>query len=177
MNDLSFFTPVCVKTDDSVQLIGSVRDALRFLYEWPPDRRGPAFGCAPRSAYAPIAAQLSVEQARQAFVSFAGITGTYWLKTDAAQCGQFQRTGMSGVRRFRDEELIKEAETVEIAIFISFNSSVRWVVCSRSCGKPPRVQSLLPHRQLCLVGKRWPRWCCCLLAACGGWEPHHQAGR
>ena len=46
MNDLSFFTPVCVKSDDSVQLIGSARDALRFLYEWPPDRRGPAFGCA-----------------------------------------------------------------------------------------------------------------------------------
>ena len=106
MDDLSFFTPVCVKTDDSVQLIGSVRDALRFLYEWPPDRRGPAFGCAPRSADAAIAAQLSVEQARQAFVSFAGITGIL-VKTDAAQCGQFQRTGMSGVRRFRDEESIK----------------------------------------------------------------------
>jgi Protein of unknown function (DUF982) len=90
MNDLSFFTPVCVKTDDSVQLIGSVRDALRFLYEWPPDRRGPAFGCALRSADAAIAAQLSVEQARQAFVSFAGITGIL-VKTDAARCGAVRK--------------------------------------------------------------------------------------
>ena len=67
MDDLSFFAPVCVKTGDSLQLIGSARDALRFLYEWPPDRRGPAFGCALRSADAAIVGQLSVEEARQAF--------------------------------------------------------------------------------------------------------------
>ena len=80
---LSFFAPVCVKIGDRLQLIGSVRDALRFLYEWPPDRRGPAFGCALRSADAAIAGQLSVEQARQSFVSFAVITGIL-PKTDAA---------------------------------------------------------------------------------------------
>ena len=79
---LSFFAPVGVKTGDSVQLIGSVRDALRFLYEWPPERRGPAFGCALRSADAAIAGQLSVEQTRQAFLSFAGIIGIL-AKTDA----------------------------------------------------------------------------------------------
>ena len=83
MDDLSFFAPVWVKTGDSVRLIGSVRDALRFLYEWPPDRRGPAFGCALKSADAAIAGQLSVEQARQAFLSFAGITGVL-AKSDAA---------------------------------------------------------------------------------------------
>ena len=82
MEDLSFFTPVCVKTGDSLQLIGSVRDALRYLYEWPPNRRGPAFGCALRSADAAIAGRLSVEQARQAFASFAGIAGI--LETDEA---------------------------------------------------------------------------------------------
>ena len=81
MNDLSFFTPVCVKTDDSVQLIGSVRDALRFLYEWPPDRRGPAFGCALRSADAVIAAQCGREC--PAALSVAGITGIL-VKSDAA---------------------------------------------------------------------------------------------
>ena len=80
---LSFFAPVCVKTADSVQLIGSVRDALRFLYGWPSDRRGPAFGCALRSADAAIAGRLSVEQARQAFVSFSGIAGIL-AKTDEA---------------------------------------------------------------------------------------------
>ena len=94
MNDLSFFTPVCVKTDDSVQLIGSVRDALRFLYEWPPDRRGPAFGCALRSADAAIAGQLSVEQARRAFVSFAGITGmAYWSTRRRAMWGSSKELG------------------------------------------------------------------------------------
>jgi Protein of unknown function (DUF982) len=95
-NDLSFFTPVCVKTGDSVQLIGSVRDALRFLYEWPSDRRGPAFGCALRSADAAIAGRLSVEQARQAFASFAGIA-VILAKTDEAPW--FEGTGMSGVRK------------------------------------------------------------------------------
>jgi Protein of unknown function (DUF982) len=82
MNDLSFFAPVCVKTGDRLQLIGSVRDALRFLYEWPQQRRGPAFGCALKSADAAIAGQLSVEKARQAFVSFADITGIL-TKNDA----------------------------------------------------------------------------------------------
>jgi Protein of unknown function (DUF982) len=91
MDDLSFFAPVCVKTGDSVQVIGSVRRALRFLNEWPPDRRGPAFGCALRSADAAIAGQLSVQQARQAFLSFAGITSIL-VKTDAAT-----RDGAKGV--------------------------------------------------------------------------------
>ncbi len=83
MHDLSFFTPVCVKTGDNVQMVGSVRDVLQFLSGWPPDRRGPALGCALKSAEAAIAGQLSVEQVRQAFVSFAGITGIL-AKTDAA---------------------------------------------------------------------------------------------
>jgi hypothetical protein len=73
MHDLSFFAPVCVKTD-KIHEIGNVREALRFLNEWPQDRRGPAFGCALKSAAAATAGQLSVEQARQAFVSFAGVT-------------------------------------------------------------------------------------------------------
>ena len=86
MDDLSFFAPVCVKTRDSVRLIGSVRDALRFLYEWPQERRGPAFGCALKSAEAAIAGQLSVEQACQSFASFAGITGIL-AKTDEPRGG------------------------------------------------------------------------------------------
>ena len=83
MDELSFFAPVCVKTGNRLQFIGSVCDALRLLYEWPPECRGPAFGCALRSADAAIAGQLSVEQARQAFLSFAGITGIL-AKSDAA---------------------------------------------------------------------------------------------
>ena len=38
------FAPVCVKTADGVRLIGSARAVLRFLYKWPSERRGPAFG-------------------------------------------------------------------------------------------------------------------------------------
>jgi Protein of unknown function (DUF982) len=83
-DNLSFFTPVCVKTGESVQLIESVRDAMRFLYGWPSHRRGPAFGCALRSADAAIAGRLSVEKARQAFVSFASIAEILAKSDEAA---------------------------------------------------------------------------------------------
>jgi hypothetical protein len=92
MDDLSFFAPVCVKTGDSVQVIESVGDALRFLHEWPLERRGSAFRCAFRSAEAAIAGQLSVEQAQHAFARFAGVIGILsmsnrWKGLGCPACG------------------------------------------------------------------------------------------
>ena len=72
---MTFFVPVTVKWDDAELEITTVRGALQFLREWPASRRGPAFSCAERSCHAAIAGQVSVEATRQAFASFARISG------------------------------------------------------------------------------------------------------
>jgi hypothetical protein len=48
---------------------------MTFLRHWPTGRREPVVTCAERSCNAAIAGQMPVEQARQAFVSFARIAG------------------------------------------------------------------------------------------------------
>lgn len=75
MAKLTFLAPVQVETNGGVHEIDSVQDAMTFLKHWPTGRRGPVFTCAERSCNAAIAGQMSVEQARQAFVSFARIAG------------------------------------------------------------------------------------------------------
>ncbi|WP_442920860.1 NADH dehydrogenase ubiquinone Fe-S protein 4 [Mesorhizobium sp. CCNWLW176] len=75
MATLTFLAPVQIGTNGAVHEIGSVQDAMTFLKQWPRGRRGPVFTCAERSCNAAIAGQMSVEQARQAFVSFARIAG------------------------------------------------------------------------------------------------------
>ncbi|QND64655.1 DUF982 domain-containing protein [Mesorhizobium loti] len=75
MSNLAFLAPVQVKTNDVVHDIDTVREALVFLNQWPKARRGPVFSCAVRSCNAAIAGQMTTEQARQAFVSFARIAG------------------------------------------------------------------------------------------------------
>ncbi|MRX37408.1 DUF982 domain-containing protein [Aminobacter sp. MDW-2] len=75
MAKLTFLAPVQVETNGAVQEIDSVQDAMRFLKHWPTGRRGPVFTCAERSCNAAIAGQMSAEEARQAFVSFARIAG------------------------------------------------------------------------------------------------------
>lgn len=75
MKNLLFLAPVVVKVDGTVQEVGSVADAFRFLRRWPTGRRGPVFGCAFNSCSAAFSGQLSAEQARQAFASFARISG------------------------------------------------------------------------------------------------------
>ena len=84
-----------VKTGDSVRLIGSVRDALRSLPIQMAQARtaaSPSVGVYElKSADAAIAGQLSVEQARQAFLSFAGITGVLAKSDTATQRGLFEK--------------------------------------------------------------------------------------
>jgi len=75
MKNLPFLAPVVVKVDGTVLEVGSVADAFRFLRRWPTGRRGPVFGCAFNSCNAAFSGQLSAEQARQAFASFARISG------------------------------------------------------------------------------------------------------
>ncbi|MGT2467616.1 DUF982 domain-containing protein (plasmid) [Mesorhizobium atlanticum] len=75
MKSLSFLAPVVVKVDGIVEEVGSVADARQFLRRWPTGRRGPVFGCAFKSCNAAFSGQLSAEQARQAFASFARISG------------------------------------------------------------------------------------------------------
>ncbi|CAN7525575.1 MULTISPECIES: DUF982 domain-containing protein [Aminobacter] len=75
MAKLPFLAPVQVETNGAVHEIDSVQEAMMFLKHWPTGRRGPVFTCAERSCNAAIAGQMSVEQARQAFVSFARIAG------------------------------------------------------------------------------------------------------
>ena len=75
MTSLAFLAPVQVKTNDVIRDINSVREALVFLNQWPKARRGPVYSCAVRSCNAAIAGQMTTEQARRAFVSFARIAG------------------------------------------------------------------------------------------------------
>lgn len=65
MKNLPFLTPVVVKVDGTVQEVGSVADAFRFLRRWPTGLRGPVFGCAFNSCNAAFSGQLSAEQARK----------------------------------------------------------------------------------------------------------------
>ncbi|RJT23482.1 DUF982 domain-containing protein [Mesorhizobium waimense] len=75
MTSPAFLAPVEVKTNDVIHDIKSVREALVFLNQWPKARRGPVYSCAVRSCNAAIGGQMTTEQARQAFVSFARIAG------------------------------------------------------------------------------------------------------
>ncbi|MEO5325190.1 DUF982 domain-containing protein [Mesorhizobium sp. CC13] len=75
MTSLEFPAPVTVRANGAMHDIQTFRDAMAFLNQWPKNRRGPVFTCAERSCNAAIAGQMSVEQARQAFVSFARIAG------------------------------------------------------------------------------------------------------
>ncbi|WP_095204458.1 DUF982 domain-containing protein [Mesorhizobium carmichaelinearum] len=75
MTKLQFFVPVKVTVEDTIREINTVRDAIEFLRRWPKGRRGPVFSCAERSCNAAIAGQMTVDQARQSFVSFARIAG------------------------------------------------------------------------------------------------------
>ena len=75
MTGLAFLVPVQVKINDAVHDINTVREALVFLNQWPKPRRGPVYSCAVRSCNAAIAGQMTTDQARQAFVGFARISG------------------------------------------------------------------------------------------------------
>lgn len=75
MTSLAFLVPVQVKINDVAHDINTVREALVFLNQWPKPRRGPVYSCAVRSCNAAISGQMTIDQARQAFVGFARIAG------------------------------------------------------------------------------------------------------
>ncbi|GLQ76494.1 hypothetical protein GCM10007881_00090 [Mesorhizobium huakuii] len=75
MKSLAFLVPVQIKTNDVIHHINSVREALVFLNQWPKSKRGPVYSCAVRGCNAAIAGHMTTDQARQAFVGFARISG------------------------------------------------------------------------------------------------------
>ncbi len=77
MDRLSFFSTVHVRRDKDypIEEIDSVVEAMAFLREWPVGRRGPVYRCALNSCSAAMAAQMTAEEARRSFASFARITG------------------------------------------------------------------------------------------------------
>lgn len=75
MAELTFWPPVQVEANGLLREITSIQEARAFLRRWPIGRRGPVYACAERSCNAATAGQMSVEQARQAFISFARIAG------------------------------------------------------------------------------------------------------
>lgn len=84
MNRLQFFSPVRVSTGAGhpVQEIDSVAEAMVFLRSWPVGRRGPVYLCAVNCCAAAMNGQMSAEEARKSFSSFARITG---LLSDRSQ--------------------------------------------------------------------------------------------
>jgi hypothetical protein len=70
-----FFVPVSLVVEGHLHDLKNAKEALSFLKAWPPERRGPVYGCAINSCEAALAGKLSLEQARQAVASFAKITG------------------------------------------------------------------------------------------------------
>lgn len=75
MDGLHFSIPVNVMVSGTVQEITSVREAMAFLQWWPHERRGPVYNCALNGCSAAVSGNLTAEQARQAFSSFARISG------------------------------------------------------------------------------------------------------
>ena len=77
MDRLQFLSPVRVSRGAGLppEEIETVAEALAFLREWPVGRRGPVFRCALNCCSAAMAAQMSAEEARKSFASFARITG------------------------------------------------------------------------------------------------------
>jgi hypothetical protein len=75
MDRLPFSIPVSVRVSGTIQEIRSVREATAFLRWWPSERRGPVHNCALRGCNEASAGQFTSEQARQAFSSFARISG------------------------------------------------------------------------------------------------------
>ncbi|MET3597141.1 hypothetical protein ABID26_006565 [Mesorhizobium shonense] len=95
MTGLAFLAPVQVKTTNAIHDINSVREALVFLNQWPKVRRGPVYSCAVRSCNAAIAGQMTTEQARQAFVSFARIAGVLAKSDFSPLAGVDQKPSVS----------------------------------------------------------------------------------
>lgn len=82
MRKMPFFMPVCVSSPDQPagHDIEDLEEALRFLRDWPPERRGPVYQAAYNACIAARDGHLTVEEARKSLSGFARITGI--LKKD-----------------------------------------------------------------------------------------------
>lgn len=76
MDKLQFFMPVRIVavSEQPVDEIYSVTQALDFLVAWPRGRQGPVYQTALNACLAASVDQLATEDARKAFISFARIT-------------------------------------------------------------------------------------------------------
>jgi hypothetical protein len=83
MRKMPFFMPVCVSSGDppTGQDIEDLEEALKFLRDWPVDRRGPVYLAAYNACTAARDGYLTVEEARKSLSGFARITGI--LKKDS----------------------------------------------------------------------------------------------
>ena len=84
MEKMRFFVPVCLAPGNSepMQEIEDVEQALKFLRNWPADRRGPVYQTALNGCTAAKEGYLTAEEARKALSGFARITGI--LERDAS---------------------------------------------------------------------------------------------
>lgn len=71
MNGRTFGSPLQVKDGAFVREIACLDDALEFLYDWPPQRRGPIYETARRACQRALEGQHPVEIGRSAFAAFA----------------------------------------------------------------------------------------------------------
>lgn len=86
MEKMRFFVPVrLVLADTTVQEIDDIEQALKFLRNWPADRRGPVYQAALNGCTAARQGHLTAEEARKSLSGFARITGI--LDRDASQPG------------------------------------------------------------------------------------------
>ena len=84
MNTLTFETPVAVDVGMGTRVeIKTLMEMKRFLTDWPPSRRTSVYATAVRACEAARHGQLSAEQARRAFESFAKCHQILWPDIDA----------------------------------------------------------------------------------------------
>lgn len=72
---MRFFAAVRLASDDGIEEIWTVDEAVDFLRRWPATRRGTIYDCALRGLDACRGGDFPVEDARRGFESFARITG------------------------------------------------------------------------------------------------------
>lgn len=97
MQKKSFLEPVCVKAEsqpDGMDIL-DLEHALRFLREWPENRRGPVYLSAFNACCAAHDGYLTIEEARASLVGFARITG---ILRKGAAFPAVARVGRSGAR-------------------------------------------------------------------------------
>lgn len=89
MNSMTFETPISVDAGLATRVeIRTLMDMQRFLTDWPPSRRTSIYSTAVRACEAARHGQLTAEQARRAFESFAKSHQILWPEFDTIVAGQ-----------------------------------------------------------------------------------------